>query len=146
MPCTSVIYKSLAIPPCTAEDKAVAPAEHDENADDNRETGRRVRRRPPGRTAFDDGMTPAPKPVQQPQAPAEKETSQVRMSRSRWTYLHNHVLACLKQAEEGTLDAAQKIESTAQTFMGLSQHDIIKWHIRHELEQYAPLLHPVYLH
>lgn len=123
----------------------VAPAEQDENADGNRETGRRVRRRPPGRTAFDGGMTPAAKPVQQQQPAAEKETAQVRLSRSRWTYLHNHVLACLKQAEEGMLEAAQKIESTAQTFMGLSQHDIIKWHIRHELEQYAPSKQPVHL-
>lgn len=80
-------------------------------------------------------MAPAEKPVQQPQSAEEKESSQVRLSRSRWTYLHNHVLACLKQAEAGTIEAAQKIESTNETFMGLSQHDIIKWHIRHELEQ-----------
>lgn len=126
------------------KDRAI-PAERDENEDDNRETGRRVRRRPHGRTAFDDSMTPAAKPVQQAQPAADKETAQVRLSRSRWTYLHNHVLACLKQAEEGMLEAAQKIESTAQTFMGLSQHDIIKWHIRHELEQCVPIKYTVHL-
>lgn len=124
--------------PHAGDTEAAVPAEQDENADENREAGRRVRRRPHGHTAFDDSMAPAPKPVQRTEPAPEKEASQVRLSRSRWTYLHNHVLACLKQAEEGMLEGAQKIESTAETFMGLSQHDIIKWHIRQELEKCAP--------
>ena len=117
--------------------EVAVPAEQDENIDENREVGRRVRRRPHGRTAFDDSMAPVAKPVQRVEPAQEKETSQVRLSRTRWTYLHNHVLACLKQAEEGMLEGAQKIESTSDTFMGLSQHDIIKWHVRQELEKYV---------
>jgi hypothetical protein len=96
-----------------------------------------VRRRPDEPTTFDGPEAPAEKPVAAPEAP-ERPTEQVRISRSRWTYLHNHVLACIKQAEQGHVEGAQRIESTAQTFMGLSQHDIIKWHVKQELEKCAP--------
>lgn len=113
------------------------PVEWDENAqEENREGGRRVRRRQDEVDAADGDEAPAEKPVARQEA-AERPAEQVRISRTKWSYLHNHVLACIKQAEDGQLEGAQRIESSAQTFMGVSQHDIIKWHIKQELEKCA---------
>lgn len=122
-----------------AEEPQAEAVERDENAqDENREGGRRVRRRPDEPAAFDGEAAPAEKPVAAPQEPAERPAEQVRISRTKWTYLHNHVLACIKSAEDGQVEGAQRIESSAQTFMGVPQHDIIKWHIKQELEKCAP--------
>ena len=122
-------------------------SEQDENAQgENREAGRRVRARPDAPAAFDGDEPPPEKPVTvQPEAAAQP-AEQVRIPRSKWTYLYNHVLACIKQAENGELEAAQRIESSAQTFMGVPQHDIIKWHIKEELQKCVSRYQHVQLH
>ena len=131
------------LPTGAGEDTQAEGDEQDENAQgENRESGRRVRRRPDGPAGEE---PPGEKPVAaQPEA-AERPAEQVRISRTKWTYLHNHVLACIKQAEDGQLEGAQRIESSTQTFMGVPQHDIIKWHIKQELEKCAPLSQTVHL-
>lgn len=124
-----------------ADAEGVQPdaVERDENAqDENREGGRRVRRRPDEPAPFDGDEPPPEKPLVAQEKAAEAAPEQIRISRTKWTYLHNHVLACIKQAEDGHLESAQRIESSAQTFMGVSQHDILKWHVRQELEKCAP--------
>jgi hypothetical protein len=127
----------------------------EEDVDPDDEAGRRVRPRPaePEATAGEpSGAAPA---AAEPEAtagepsgaalaaaePQAKPREQIHISRQRWQYLHNHVLGCLKQAEAGEMEGkAAEIKVAAQKFIGLSQHDIIKWHIRTELEKCGLLL------
>jgi hypothetical protein len=66
---------------------------------------------------------------------------EVRMARERWQYLKGHALASLRQAEAGCLVGgaqAHRFDVVAESFTGLSAHDIIKWHIKAELDKCAP--------
>lgn len=122
----------------TLEICVAGDGEADEDVDPNRDGGRRVRHRadPAAKAAADAAAAP-----QKPAAAAEgadRPREAVRISRQRWVYLQNHVLACLKQAEGGDMGGqAVETEVAAQKFVGLSQHDIIKWHIRTEIEKCA---------
>jgi hypothetical protein len=108
----------------------------EEDMDPNAEAGRRVRARP----AEPEGTADAAAMAAGASAQQQKPREQIHISRQRWQYLHSHVLGCLKQAEAGEMDdRAAEIKVAAQKFIGLSQHDIIKWHIRTELEKCAPL-------
>jgi hypothetical protein len=116
------------------EDAAAA----DEDADPNADVGhRRVRRRPDPKSA---ATAAAGRDVGEAAGEREAARGPVRISRQRWVYLQNHVLACLKQAEAGEMDEqAAEINVSAQKFIGLSQHDIIKWHIKTEIEKYVTM-------
>jgi hypothetical protein len=57
-----------------------------------------------------------------------------------WGHIRDHVLGCLRQAGDGLLHAqAIPIEVSADNVcVGVSQEDIVKWHIQAELDRCAP--------
>jgi hypothetical protein len=57
----------------------------------------------------------------------------------QWTHVEEHVLECLRRADEGLLEAqAVSIDVDDEVCVGLFQGDIVKWHIQAEFDRCAP--------